>query len=224
MHRSIFAAAVTGCMLAMATAVPAQAEVVSAAPDAFVVRHTVAVTADRRTAWLALITPSKWWTPAHTFSGDSGNLSLMPKADGCFCEVVPAKESAAVVGLQGSVEHMRVILALPDQALRMQGGLGPLQSEPVNAVLTITLSPVDGRDGTRITFEYAVGGYMRFESPAIATLVDQVVGAQIAGLAKMLGPVAAIDASETAVASDTDSDTVTDGEGPDNGGETAGER
>ncbi len=69
----------------------------------------------------------------------------------------------------------------------MRGGLGPLQSEPVQGVLTITLTPSD--KGTVIVFEYVVGGYMRFETTEIAKAVDGVIGQQLAGLARLLGPV-----------------------------------
>jgi hypothetical protein len=70
----------------------------------------------------------------------------------------------------------------------MVGALGPLQSEPVNGVLTIAISEVEG--GTRIVWEYNVGGQMRYEVPVIARAVDAVMGLQLAGLAKPLGPVA----------------------------------
>ena len=171
---------------AVLTSVPAQAEVVQANANAFVVRDEATVSADKRAVWLALIAPAKWWNEAHTFSGDSANLSLMPKANGCFCERIPGTEDSGTVRLEGSVEHMRVILALPDQALRMQGALGPLQSEPVNGVMTVTLS--EAPEGTRITFEYAVDGYMRFEVPVVSKAVDNVISQQLRRLAQLLGP------------------------------------
>jgi hypothetical protein len=80
---------------------------------------------------------------------------------------------------------MVVLLADPPQALRMRGGLGPLQSEPVDGVLTITMQP-EG-EGTRIVWEYAVGGYMRFEVPMISKAVDGVMSQQLSGLAALLG-------------------------------------
>jgi hypothetical protein len=82
---------------------------------------------------------------------------------------------------------MRVIQAYPERALRMQGALGPLQSEPVNGILTIAISEVE--QGTRIVWEYNVGGPMRYELPVIARAVDGVMGLQIKSLAKGLGPV-----------------------------------
>ena len=81
----------------------------------------------------------------------------------------------------------------------MRGALGPLQSEPVDGVLTITMQPIEGADGedeeatgTRIVWEYVVGGTMRFEVPQIAKAVDGVIGQQALGLAETLGgPLAA---------------------------------
>src|SRR3546814_8253213 len=83
------------------------------------------------------------------------------------------------ITLEGSVEHMRVIQAYPERALRMQGALGPLQSEAVTGILTIAISEVE--DGTRIVWEYVVGGHMRFEIPVIAKAVDGVMSQQLAG-------------------------------------------
>ena len=185
-----------GALAACLFAVPATAKVVEQEDDAFVTRDSVVVAAAPREVWLALISPEKWWNKAHTFSGDSANLSLMPKAGGCFCERIPAEDSETVIGLEGSVEHMRVILSMPDQALRMRGNLGPLQSEPVNAVLTITMAKAD--EGTQITFEYAVGGYMRYEVPMISKAVDGVISQQMMGLAELLGPVDASDNADKA--------------------------
>ncbi len=180
-----------GCMFAAAfgaMATPAHAELTDSDANSFVSRNTAVVAADKRAVWLALISPADWWNAAHTFSGDSANLTLMPSPGGCFCERMPERDTGSSVGLEGGVEHMRVILAIPDQALRMQGNLGPLQSEPVDGVLTVTLADVDGRpEATRIIFEYAVGGYMRFETPVIAKAVDNVMAQQIRGLAAILG-------------------------------------
>ena len=176
-----------GAVIAALIVTPAQAEVVVLTDDAFVTRDSVTVEADLREAWLHLISPGKWWNEAHTFSGDAANLMLRPQAGGCFCETIPPKDTVNQIGLAGSVEHMRVILAMPDQALRMNGALGPLQSEPVNGVLTVTLA--ESEAGTRLVFEYAVAGYMRYETPPISKAVDGVISEQMMSLAGLLGPV-----------------------------------
>lgn len=167
---------------------PAAAEVVRADEESFVTRHEVVVGASPKDVWLALISPAGWWQSEHTWSGDAKNLSLMPKAGGCFCETIPEVEEPGRFTLEGSVEHMRVVQAYPERALRMVGSLGPLQSEPVTGVLTIAISTTP--KGTRILWEYNVGGPMRYEVAVISKAVDGVMGAQIAALAKPLGVVA----------------------------------
>jgi hypothetical protein len=175
-------------VMALAEAAPASAEVTRATDLGFVSRNEVVVSASPKDVWLALISPAGWWQSEHTWSGDAKNLTLMPQAGGCFCETIPEVDEPGRFTLQGSVEHMRVVQAYPESALRMIGSLGPLQSEPVNGVLTIVISKVP--KGTRIVFEYNVGGTMRYEIPVISRAVDGVMAAQLAALAKPLGVVA----------------------------------
>lgn len=179
---------------------PLAAEVTEEKPSGFVSRNEVIVTASPKEVWLALISPAGWWRSEHTWSGASANLTLTPQAGGCFCENIPEVDTPGKFTLQGSVEHMRVIQAYPEKALRMQGALGPLQSEPVNGILTIAISEAKG--GTRIVWEYNVGGSMRYEVPVIAKAVDGVMGSQIAALAKLLGPVSAAEAVTPPAASE----------------------
>lgn len=161
---------------------PAAAEVVRQAPQGFVVRATAEVAATPEQTWTELIAPSRWWNPRHSFSGDAANLSLTPVAGGCFCERLPSANGRD----DGGVEHMRVVNVEARRVLRMAGGLGPLQSEAVSGVLTITLKATD--KGSRILFEYVVGGYMRYTTDEIAPVVDKVVGEQLSRLALALDP------------------------------------
>lgn len=172
---------------ALTCAAPAAAEVVRTTDSSFVTRHEAVVKATPKEVWLALISPSGWWQAAHTWSGDPKNLTLTPQAGGCFCERIPEVDEPGRFTLEGSVEHMRVVQAYPEQALRMVGSLGPLQSEPVSGVLTIAITKVE--QGTRIVWEYNVGGSMRYEVPVISKAVDGVMGAQLGALAKLLGVV-----------------------------------
>lgn len=193
--------AVAGAALGLCA--PLAAEVTRSADNGFISRHEAVVTASPKDVWLALISPSGWWRSEHTWSGDAANLMLTPQAGGCFCETIPEIDEPGRFTLQGSVEHMRVIQSYPEQALRMQGALGPLQSEPVIGILTIAISEVDS--GTRIVWEYNVGGTMRYGAPEIAKTVDAVLGAQLDALATLLGPAAPSDpaASESKVAPGT---------------------
>ena len=178
---------VMAAALAAFACVPAAAEVTRSTELGFVSRNEVVVKASPKEVWLALISPAGWWDSAHTWSGDAKNLSLMPQAGGCFCETIPEVDEPGRFTLEGSVEHMRVIQAYPEAALRMVGSLGPLQSEPVTGVLTIVLSKHEM--GTRIVWEYNVGGSMRYEIPVISKAVDGVMATQLAALAKPLGVV-----------------------------------
>ena len=70
----------------------------------------------------------------------------------------------------------------------MRGGFGPLQGEPAIGVLTITLQEVPG--GTRLMWEYNVGGPMRYKIAEIAPAVDAVMSEQLKRLQVHLGPLA----------------------------------
>jgi hypothetical protein len=178
---------VMAAALAVLASAPAAAEVTRSSELGFVSRNEVVVKATPKEVWLALISPASWWDKAHTWSGDAMNLTLTPQAGGCFCETIPEVDEPGRFTLQGSVEHMRVVQAYPEAALRMVGALGPLQSEPVTGVLTIVLSKHE--KGTRIVWEYNVGGSMRYEVPVISKAVDGVMATQLAALAKPLGVV-----------------------------------
>ena len=183
---------------------PVHAEVTKKTERGFVTRDEVVVDADLKETWLALLSPARWWNAAHTWSGDSANLSLTPQGGGCFCERIPEVDEPDRFTLEGSVEHLRVVQAFPEKALRLTGGLGPLQSEPVNGVLTIVLSEVD--EGTRIVWEYNVGGSMRYEIDEISKAVDGVMSQQLAGLSKLLGRVGPSEADEADEADDEEKD------------------
>lgn len=185
-----------GLAVLAAWASPALAEVIEAHDDHFVTKAEAVVDADSKAVWLALISPARWWSSEHTWSADATNLRLTPQAGGCFCETIPETETPdGGFTLQGSVEHMRVIQAYPETALRMQGALGPLQSEPVTGILTIVISEAEegpeGEPRTRIVFEYNVGGKMRYPIPVISQAVDGVMTLQLTGLAEELGVVVA---------------------------------
>lgn len=176
--------------------VAAHADVTAQTELGFVSRNVVMIAADPQAVWKRLLAPAGWWSSDHTFSGDAANMTLDPVAGGCFCEKLPsddagpAKPGAGARAVpRGGVEHMRVVFIDRAKALRMTGALGPLQSEAVNATLTVTLKAGDG--GTRVIFEYVVGGYMRYPADKIAPAVDAVMGSQLLALAKLFGPVVA---------------------------------
>lgn len=167
-----------------ATAVPAAAKVTEVSERGFVIRYLAEVPADAGTAWDMLLKPSEWWDSKHTWSGDAANLSLDPRAGGCFCEVLRDAKSKKGAP-RGGVEHMRIVYIENDRALRMVGALGPLQADAAQGTLTVQLKPVG--KGTQILLEYVVGGYLRTPMDKLAPAVDGVLGEQMAGLARKLG-------------------------------------
>ncbi|MBO6769274.1 MAG: SRPBCC family protein [Erythrobacter sp.] len=185
-------------------AAPLSAKVAETSETGFVTQDMAEVAASPLDTWLALTRPGTWWNDAHTWSGDADNMTLTPQAGGCFCERVPGEDRADGFSLDGSVQHMSVVQAYPLRNLRMRGGLGPLQGEPATGVLTITLEEIEG--GTRIRWEYVVGGHMRYEIDTISKAVDGVMSEQLAGLRDHLG------ALESADAPQEDADNVADEE------------
>ncbi len=179
MRRSLIAA------IAVLATSPAAAEVVSTAETGFVVRQAADVSSGADQVWDRLVKPAEWWSAKHTYSGDATNLSLDALAMGCFCEVLPSTVSPRAAP-RGSVEHMRVVYAEQPRVLRLSGALGPLQAEAVQGSLTIALKSVEG--GTRIMWEYVVGGYMRQKAEQMAPMVDAVLAEQLTRLTAKLGP------------------------------------
>ena len=168
-------------------AAPARAEVLQSSDAGFVVREVVEVPADNWATWAALIAPAKWWSSDHTWSGKAENLYIDSQATGCFCELMPVPAGAPEGTRRGSVEHMHIIQSVPGKILRMKGALGPLQSEAAEAVLTVTVKTTP--KGTRILWEYVVGGFMRQKPEVMAKAVDGMMSAQIASLGKLLGAI-----------------------------------
>lgn len=153
-----------------------RADVVSASAHGFEVRHSVALKAAPETVWRVLVHPQRWWLDEHTWSGKAKNLSLDLRAGGCFCEKLK----------QGSVRHMQVVYVEKNNTLRLQGGLGPMQEQAIDGVMTWEL--LLGKDGTQLTLTYRVHGYLPDGLDKWSGAVDQVLGQQLQSLRKQLAP------------------------------------
>lgn len=173
---------------------PAHAEVVETTANRFVTRASANVAAAPLATWLALTKPGDWWNPSHSWSGDAKNMTLTPQGGGCFCERIPVGDSGNASAMEGSARHAEVLQAFPMKVLRMRGGFGPLQGEPADGVLTITLKEVPG--GTRVLWEYNVGGPMRYKIAEIAPAVDSVMTEQLTRLQAHLGALVDSSAAE----------------------------
>lgn len=157
---------------------PAFAEVKAASDAGFNSVHIATVNATPEEIWKRLLTPKDYWSKAHSWSGSSAGFYIDAQANGCFCEMFQEADKNGQLKTVGSVEHMRVIFAYPGKVLRMQGALGPLQSEAVIGTLTVAMEPAKDNSVTRVSFSYVVGGYMRYKVSEIAPAVDKVLGEQ----------------------------------------------
>jgi len=151
----------------------ARAEVTDRSAAGFEVTEKATLAAPPRKVWDAIMRPDHWWAGAHTWSGDAKNLYFDPS--GCFCERLKV----------GAVRHMTIVYNDGGTALRLYGGLGPLQSTGAAGHLDFVLKPAG--TGTELTLTYDVGGYAkgglaeRFAAP-----VDKVLGEQVARLKKQV--------------------------------------
>lgn len=154
---------------------PACAAVDDVSMTGFTVVETADISASPDQVYQTLVAPSRWWNSEHTYSHDAANLSLDPKAGGCWCETLADG---------GSVQHMTVVAAIPGKLLRLRGALGPLQAMAVDGAMTFTLRP-DGK-ATQLTLTYTVGGYAKAGFSDIAKAVDGVLGEQMSRLGRFI--------------------------------------
>ena len=153
------------CSLA---AIPAaQAEVKSASADGFFITFSGQVAASATKAVHRRDPDPALVDSEHTWSGKASNLSLKPEAGGCFCEKWK----------DGSVEHGRVIMAMPGKVLRLETALGPLQERALNGMLSFWIRSEDST--TTLTVEYRVNGASASGLDQLAPSVDEVLGAQV---------------------------------------------
>lgn len=141
------------------------AEVKDAEPNGFTVRNQVVVAADRQTVYKAAIdNVGDWWSSDHTVSGSAANMYIDARIPGCFCETL---------GDGSGLIHMTVSFVNPGVMLRLTGGLGPLGLMGVTGNMTWEFDETS--DGTVVTLQYAVGGYMPGGLDSIAPAVDGVL-------------------------------------------------
>lgn len=149
----------------------ARASVIDLAPNGFEVSESVAISAPPEQIYAAIASPSHWWSSRHTYSGDAANLSLEPKAGGCWCETVPDGST---------VLHMTVLYAAPGKELRLSGALGPFQSLAVAGVLDWTIAKT--ATGADVIADYRIGGYAKGGFSELAPAADTTLGEQVARL------------------------------------------
>jgi hypothetical protein len=169
LNRSVF---VGGLSIALLAPALVHAEVADAAAAGFTVKLAVSVQAPPQEVYRRLVhNVGDWWDSAHTFSGDSHNLTIDDKPMGCFCEKLPGG---------GGARHLEVVNADPGKTLVLIGGLGPLQSMAVTGSMTIQLAAAG--EGTKLGVVYTVTGYLPGGLNGLAAPVDSVLAAQFTRL------------------------------------------
>ncbi|MCW9017643.1 MAG: hypothetical protein OQJ89_11800, partial [Kangiellaceae bacterium] len=123
-----------------------QAEIVSSDANNFDLKFKVEIKASQDKLKSTFENISSWWHPDHTYSGDSNNLYLDLKSEHCFCEKLASG---------GSVRHMDWVFYQPNKKARFVGGLGPLQSLPVDGVLEFNFKALD-KDKMELSVSYSV--------------------------------------------------------------------
>ena len=155
---------------------PLLSEVPDSSAHGFTSRNTAEIPAPPHEVYARLIhTVNLWWSPDHTYSGNATNLRIEARQGGCFCEDLPNG---------GVVEHLAVVYADPGRALRLTGGLGPLQATGATGAMTWELTESDA--GTTVDVTYTVGGYVDGGLDAWATWVDRVVREQLERFARFI--------------------------------------
>jgi uncharacterized protein YndB with AHSA1/START domain len=155
---------------------PASADVIESTDAGLLVRNEASVAAPPGRVFSTLTERvAMWWDSSHTFSGDAKNLSIEPKAGGCFCERLANG---------GSVRHLSVIYVDPGKELRLEGGLGPLQESAVTGVMIWKLT--EAGSNTQVMLSYAVGGYRPGGLHLLAMPVDGVLREQLVRLKRLV--------------------------------------
>jgi len=155
---------------------PLVAELTQTGEQGFTVNHSITTAAAPYVAWRTLTAHiDQWWNPAHSWSGEAARLYMDTKRGGCFCERLPDG---------GFAEHLRIVYLAPGKEIRFEGGLGPLQTMPVQGRMIWKIEPAES--GSTIRFTYSVFGHPEGGLAGIAPAVDGVIGEQLQRLGERL--------------------------------------
>ena len=162
--------------LALCASAPLAAEVSQVGENGFTVQHGLVTAAEPFLVYRTMTAHiDQWWNPEHSWSGSAANLYMKTGRGGCFCERLPDG---------GHVEHLRIIYLAPGEEIRFEGGLGPLQTMPVQGRMTWKIGPA--ASGSTIRFTYQVFGHAEGGLAGIAPAVDGVIGEQLQRLGERL--------------------------------------
>ena len=143
----------------------AKAEIVEASSEGFALRHQLTIKAERFEVFKAsTVDIGEWWNDDYTISGSASNLRIENKVPGCFCELI---------GESGGIVHMMVTFINPGVIIRLTGGFGPLGLAGTTGNMTWQFE--DGIEGTVLTLDYVVGGYIVGGLESLAVEVNGVL-------------------------------------------------
>jgi uncharacterized protein YndB with AHSA1/START domain len=154
---------------------PARAEATAVSATHFESSHRAEVAATPAQVYEVLAQLPKWWSPQHSWSGDTRNMTLELSAGGCWCERW---------GDGASAQHGRVLQVVPGRLILIEATLGPLLALPARGVLTLVTSSNAGRTAVRVG--YRVSGAPELALDRLAPAVDDVLGQQFARLKSMV--------------------------------------
>lgn len=150
--------ALVGAAVALLSAVPASAEIVSRSENAFTLRFALGLEAAREEIVAAVGDIPAWWEPSHTYTGNNANLSLTFEPGGCWCERLA----------DGTMfEHARIV-SISEEEVVLNAPLGPLNGKATRADLSFDAGPENM--GALVTMEFVV------EGPGVGAFADPVHG------------------------------------------------
>lgn len=152
----------SGLLVLLMMCLPVRAEIINASADHYTLRQEAASALSPQQLWQRLIDPKSWWHPDHTYSGSAEHLSLDPVAGGVWAERWDGN----------SVIHGTVVNVVAGSMLRLDAPFGPLQSQAVHAVWTIT---IEAREtGSKVMFDEVATGSSASDLAELAKAVDYV--------------------------------------------------
>lgn len=160
--KSILLRSVLMLLAIVGWSISAYGEVVSSSRDHYVLKHEAVSPLSPAEIWQRLANPAIWWHPDHTYSGDSGNLSVALEAGGLWREDWTG----------GSVLHGTVLSAVTESLLRLNAPFGPLQQLAVTTIWTIQIEAHG--DGSKVVFHEVSGGAPNSALDELAPAVDFV--------------------------------------------------
>jgi len=157
--------------------VPGQlwADVINSSEHGFELRIEKTVNSDAMTIYRQFIRIGEWWDPEHTWFGKAENLTIEPRAGGCFCEKSTARE----------VLHMTVSYVDPGKEIRMIGGLGPLQMMGVHGGWSWQFKALP-ENRTNVILNYQVVGFLPGGLDSLAEVVNGVQTNQVERLVSVI--------------------------------------